>query len=186
MKLSPCACRTRQRENNARLFDLARGVRTLERARGQEYSERELKRIFGKWFRKSRRFLRVGQSRAKYFEEFLRACDTAQVALDEGGLLTAWQSAKKSTLPECAAVFKSSAARLLVALCLQLQRLAGEDVFPVMLRCRQALGHGTSAPASLLRTLVSKGILDLIEKGYTGKATHYRFVPKPDSKGIAV
>ncbi len=177
----------RAHENNARLFDLARGVKTLERERGQEYSERDLKRVFGRWFRKSRPCLRAGQTRAQYWDEFLRGGDVAQVALDEGGLLTAWQQTKKSEPPEWARVFKSAAGRMLVSLCWQLQKLAGEHDF--FLSCYSAGKLLQVTPvhtASLLRALVAKGVLRIVEKGCTGKATRYRFTDNPKPKTLAL
>ncbi len=172
-------------QNHGRLFDLARGVKTLERQRG-DFSDADLKRLFGKWYRLSRAHLRKTQSRAEYLEEFLQACDTALIALDEGGLLTAWQMAKKSPQPKAALTFKSAAARMLVSLCFQLQQLAGNEDF--FLSCHSAgklLKLTSVHTARLLRTLVGKGVLQLVEKGNlkTRKATRYRFTK---AKGILI
>lgn len=169
-------------QSHKRLFDLARGVKMLERDCG-ELSESDLERVFGKWHRISLPHLRPDRTRDKYFAEFLEACDCAEHPLDENALTLAWSMARTAPAPKVATKFKSAAARMLVSLCYQLQQLAGDKEF--FLSCRSAaqlLEVSHVQAARFLRLLARKGVLVVIEAGSpnTNRATRYRL------KGITV
>jgi hypothetical protein len=170
-------------QSHKRLFDLARGVKMLERDHG-ELSDADLARIFGKWHRLSLPHLRPDQTREKYFAEFLDACDCAEHPLDENALALAWSMAGTAPAPGAAAKFKSPKVRSLVCLCWQLQQLAGDKEF--FLSCRSAaklLEVSHVQTARFLRLLARKGVLKVVEAGSpnTNRATRYRF---KETKGM--
>ncbi len=117
------------------LFNLARGILTLERS-GQNLSSGELQAIFDRWYQSSLPNLRPEQSQAAYFQEFLDACDCVEHGLDENTLDRAWEQSKKVPLPAVAQNFKSRKVVELVCLCAQLQKIVGDREF--FLSCRSA------------------------------------------------
>jgi hypothetical protein len=178
---------SKEHTNHAKLFMLARGIKTLERERKKDLDDEEVVSIFDAWFEKAKIFLRENQPKEKYLEEFLIACDTAERPLDENALAIAWSKVKSSPVPVIASKFRSSPAKLLVALCLQLQLLAGDNMF--YLSCYSAaplIKTSHVHAARLLQKMVRDNILLVVEKGREGYATRYRFVPQPDSQGIAL
>lgn len=175
--------------SHRRLFNLARGVKTLERRSGGDFSEDDFQRVFSKWYKISQPYLRRG-SREKYFEEFLTAYDCAERGLDENILTMAWQKAQTAPLPQAASKFKSATMKKLIALCFQLQALVGEA--PFHLACRSAaelLKVSATQGARLLNTLTRRKVLSVVERGgaKTNRASRYRFAashfpptPKPE------
>lgn len=173
--------------SNSKLFALARGVLTLERQARKPLVESDLARIFSEWYARSVKFLRPNQSRDKYFEEFLNACDCAERPLDENPLALAWAQVQNAAFPEAAEQFKSSAGKKLVSLCWQLQLLAGEREF--FLACRSAaplLEITHVHVAAMMRKLVRRRILKIVEQYRMGRATRYRFGSMSGEKGIAI
>jgi len=167
---------TKIHANHNWLFQLARGVRALERERGTEYGDADLKRLFDLWHGQASPFLRPGQTCEEYFEEFLIACDCAERPLDENAVTTAWERVESAPLPQAASDFKSPAGKLLISLCWQLQLLAGESEF--YLSCYKAAPLLKVTPqqtAALLKQAVRKQILRVVEVWRTNRATRYRF-----------
>lgn len=164
--------------SHKRLFDLARGVLTLEKTRGK-LPQTELESLFGRWHGASLPFLRPECSKEDYFAEFLEACDRAEHGLDESVLNLAWMKSKTSPPPAVASDFKSLKISALICLCQQLQVCAREN--PFFLSCRSAAGIleiSHAEAARQLRLLVRRGVLKIIERGGpdTNRATRYKFV----------
>ena len=78
--------------------------------------------------------------------------------------------------PACAAEY-GEAARRLAGLCRELQRVAGDGPFYLAYRSTgDLLGIDRNRAGRLLGMLVADGVLNLISKGRTGRASEYRFV----------
>lgn len=181
-------CRARRsRTSNRRLFQLARGVLTLERQRGESLAEADLQRIFSDWYQLSLPYLRPGRAREKYFQEFLEKCDCACQPLDENSLKVAWEKAKTTPLPEAAALLRSQAAKRLLALSWQLQILAGDG--PFFVSCYDSARLLEITPqhsAGMMRKFSDLKILRVVEAGHEGRATRYRFAEPPKPKTITI
>lgn len=185
---SPPLCRTIQdavqlalpnktHQNNDRLFTLARAVKSLEIQSGN-FTPAQLREVFNQWFKLAAEFLRPEQTREDYMIQFLNAYASAKVPLGEGVIAQAWKSAQENPLPpEAVGNFEDGEKRLVVALCRELQIIAGQEPFYLSARTVQQLlkqdGHATAA--RWLRSLCVLQILTEIEKGSGIKASRYRF-----------
>ncbi|HTY57578.1 MAG TPA: hypothetical protein VMF59_02130 [Bacteroidota bacterium] len=171
-------------ENHHRLFLLARWVRSVEAHEGRLMPAEQYRNVFDQWFARND-FLRPDQTRDEYWLEFAGAYKDVRLPLGAGGPLeAAWRAALSSPPPGCASQFTDQKFILLVSWCRELQRLAGDK--PFYLSCRtvqQRLGLPTPPRAgTILRGLVAREILDLVDKGThrTGMASSYRYLPPLD------
>jgi hypothetical protein len=108
----------------------------------------------------------------------LNAYASAKVPLGEGVVAQAWKSAQENPLPlEAIKHFEHGKLRILVALCRELQSIAGKEPFYLSARTVQQLfkldSHATAA--RWLRSLCVLQILTEIEKGSGIRASRYRF-----------
>jgi hypothetical protein len=167
-------------QNHAALFTLARGVKMIEKRLGRPIAEQGLSEIFGLWHDAAKSWLRPEQTKQEYWTEFLEGYEKVKHPLDESTLQTAWETAQKSPLPKEAAQFEKPEIRLLVALCRELQRAAGNKAFYLPCRKVQMLMHPDSqdTAARWLRMLVRAKIVEVVERGGpdTNKATRYRYL----------
>ena len=167
-------------QNHKKLFVLARALKAVEKRRGREFSQEELRRVFGQWHVAARRWLRPEKSSDDYWFEFLEARDNAKYPLGEGVLQRAWEAAQKAPLPKVARQFETPSLRLLVALCRELQRAAGDAPFYLSYRMAQTLlrPQSSSTAALWLKGLVRSRVIKVIVKGgpETNKATRYRYL----------
>jgi hypothetical protein len=168
------------RQNHDRLFNLARGVRALEKTEGRVWNLRELEeRVFAPWYEQNRH-LNPEQTRAQYLNEFLMGYDLVRHPLGEGMLEATWAQSATCEPPAVAREFASPHLRRVVTWCLLLQRAAGNEPFFLSVRSVQGkLGLGKPQRASaILRRLVDAGILTEVEKGgpSTNRATRFRYL----------
>jgi hypothetical protein len=164
-------------QNNDRLFTLARAVKNLE-IQSAKFTPAQLREVFSRWFTRAAEFLRPEQTREDYMIQFLNAYASAKVPLGEGVISQAWKLAQEKPLPpEALENFEDSKLRLVVALCRELQIIAGQGPFYLSARTVQQLlkqeGHATAA--RWLRSLCVLQILTEIEKGSGVRASRYRF-----------
>ncbi len=164
-------------QNNERLFTLARAVKTLECQSGK-FTPAQLREIFNRWYALATKFLRPGLSRADYMVQFLNAYASAKIPLGEGAITEAWKLAQKNPLPpESLPDFPDGNMRLVVALCRELQIMAGREPFFLSARTVQRLlkqdGHATAA--RWLKSLCVLQILTETEKGSGIRASRYLF-----------
>jgi len=166
--------------SHSHLLTLARAVKTLERNRGAPFSPDQRREIFGRWYDEAAPFLRGEIPREDYFVEFLNSYRAAKYPIGDADLL-AWERALQNPLPpDVLPHFQKPETRLLLGLCVELQRIAGDQ--PFFLSCRTAskfLGHCTHrTAASWLSAFVSDGVLEEITKGSeaTKKASRYRWL----------
>ncbi|HMC65762.1 MAG TPA: bifunctional DNA primase/polymerase [Gemmataceae bacterium] len=108
--------------------------------------------------------------------EFVAAWSVKPRAGDIAGMVA---DATKMPTSTCASIYDDSAMRLLVALCLVLQRHHGER--PFFLSCRvasEAIGVGRTTVAAMLKTLAFDGIIEAVAPANreARKAAEWRFV----------
>ena len=164
-------------QNNDRLFTLARAVKTLEIQSGK-FTPAQLRDVFSRWYKLAAEFLRPEQTRDEYMTQFLNAYASAKIPLGEGIITQAWKQAQEKPLPpEAIENFEDQNLRLVVALCRELQIMAGKEPFYLSARTVQRLtkqeSHATAA--RWLRSLCVLKILDETEKGRGVRASRYRF-----------
>lgn len=119
----------------------------------------------------------------KPFEEtwidFIRAWERVKFPKGEEPIRQIFEMAKAAELPNAAMHFEDPRGKLLVSLCRELQRVAGDGVF--FLSCRTAgrlLGVDHSTAGGWLFLLIAEGLLVEVEKGSQKKrrATRFRYV----------
>lgn len=164
-------------QNNDRLFILARAVKTLENQSGK-FTPAQLRAVFSRWFQRATEFLRPEQTHDEYMTQFLNAYASAKIPLGEGVITQAWKQAQEKPLPpEAVENFEDQNLRLVVALCRELQIIAGQEPFYLSSRTVQRLtkqeSHATAA--RWLSSFCVLKILDEVEKGKGVRASRYRF-----------
>jgi len=167
----------RVHQNNDHLFTLARAVLNLEIQNGK-FSPRQLRGVFAQWFKHASQFLDPNQTRDDYMTEFMNAYASAKVPLGAGVIAQAWKYAQEKPLPpEAVELFGDQRLRIVVALCRELQIVAGSEPFYLSARTLQGLlkqdGHATAA--RWLRSLCVMEILTETEKGNGNRASRYRY-----------
>jgi hypothetical protein len=171
---------TRVHENNRLLFILARAVKALEE-QDKRFTPSQLKDIFGQWYARSVKFLRPGLSREDYMVEFMKAYQRAKYPLGSVVIPKAWKLAQEQPLPPEAKQFEDPKRQLLVALCKQLQALAGTEPFYLSARTVQRLfeqdTHSTAA--TWLHAFCALQIIQNVQPGNAKRATRYRYIAKP-------
>ena len=171
---------TRVHENNALLFTLARAVKALEEQE-TKFKPAQLKDIFQQWYARSVKFLRPGQTKEDYMIEFMKAYQRAKYPLGSVIIPKAWKLAQEQPLPPEAAQFEEPKRQLLVALCKQLQILAGNEPFYLSARTVQGLfkqeSHSTAA--TWLQAFCTLQIIKKVQQGNTKRATRYKYITQP-------
>ena len=108
------------------------------------------------------------------------ALPKVKYAAGHGIIATAWAAAQSSPIPDILQLaFDDERTWRLGAFCFQLQQLTGEE--PFFLSCRVAgslLECDHVRVSRLLRLMVTEGILEVIEKGTSRRATRYCWVGK--------
>jgi hypothetical protein len=174
---------TKPHQNNELLFELARGVLTLELLEHRTYSFAQILDVFNQWYERSLPFLRQGQTRDDYMTEFMTARKKAKHPLaSKADLINEiWNLAQTQPLPPEAKLFENRERQLLVALCYQLQLKNGSEPFHLSSRvCQRLLGHSDHNKASdWLLAFQAMGIIELATKGNARQATRYRYVSMP-------
>lgn len=164
-------------QNNDRLFTLARAVKSLELKSGK-LTPTQLRDVFARWHQRSAEFLRPEQSRDAYLIEFMNAYASAKIPIGQGVIEQAWKAVQERPLPAIAiATFEDHGMRLVIALCEELQRIAGVEPFYLSARTVQRLLKQQShvAAARLLRSLCVQEILLVAEQGSGVRASRYRY-----------
>ena len=164
-------------QNNDLLFKLARAVKALEKQSGN-FTPAQLRDVFNRWYALATDYLRPEQSHDEYMTDFMDKYATAKIPLGDGVIPQAWKLAQEKPLPpEAIENFQDPKIRLIVALCWELQHIAGQEPFFLSARTVQHLlkqeSHATAA--RWLRSFCVLKILTEIEKGGGVRASRYRF-----------
>jgi hypothetical protein len=159
---------------------LARAVKALEE-QGEKFTPEKLRDIFNQWHSKAEKFLRGEQSKEDYLMEFLKAYQKAKYPLGSVIIPKAWKAAQEQSLPPEADQFENPKRKLLVALCWQLQIIAGTSPFYLASRTAQRLlGQDThSTAATWLEALCALEIIKKVIPGTSKRAARYRYLRTP-------
>ena len=163
-------------KRHRQVFELARGLKAIPEL--SDANPQELKKYVRQWHKRS--FERIN---TKPFEEtwidFLKGWPKVRFPKGEEPMVEMFQRASCAELPEVATEYDQQALKLLVALCRELQRSAGERQF--FLSCRTAgrlLGVDHTTANRWLFLLTSDGVLKKVTPGERGKriAARYRYL----------
>ena len=162
------------RRNN-QVFDLARALKATTLA---DSDPRHLQSVVREWHRRALPFIGT-----KPFEEswinFLRAWPRVKFPKGTGPMAQIFAIAVAATLPEVAERYEQQQLKLLVSLCRELQRAAGDGPFFLSVRtAARLLGVDNSTAWRWLFLLEQDGILKVEARGdqKTWKATRYRYI----------
>ena len=161
-------------------FILARAVKAFEVCNRRKLPKAELPGAFAVWWNMADGQLPADADYDEYLFVFLDAYERAKHPLGCNVLEVAKERASKQPLPKVALSFKSPKLQLLVAVCYQLQHLAGESSFFLSIRTAAKLIDVRMETANAyLNGLVQQGVLVLEQRGTPGgrKASRYR-MPK--------
>jgi hypothetical protein len=158
---------------NRRIFDFARRLRAIPSVANSNV--KDLRAVVVEWHRRA-----LPTIATKAFEEtwldFAKAWQSVKFAAGTEPILAIWETAKKR-LPPAAAQYDDPTVRRLVALCCELQGIAGDK--PFFLDCRTA-GRLLEVPhvqaARWLKLLCLDGILQLVTPGIRRRAAEYRYI----------
>ena len=170
-----------EHQNHHHLFQLARICYTINHRRNTPLSQSELQDVFNQWHRMAAKHLRPEQTRDEYYFEFLEGLELVKYEIGNEPIVQAWERAQQNPLPKVAMQFEHQQVRLLVGLCRELQRAAGDA--PFYLSCRtvaRLLGHDThTTAANWLRGLALAKIIKVAKQGGpdTMKATRFHYRP---------
>ena len=172
------------------LFNFARMIRAFEMTIDRRIPQAEAGGVFNTWWQTAQadKLLPADASYDEYALLFEDAFHRARVPWGTDTLANAIKRAQSSPLPEAAARFSDPRLQLLVAVCFQLQKLAGDSPFFLSVRdCAEILGMKRLEDAGkMLNGLVLRGILDLVTKGLPGKnrATRFRYAALENGKAV--
>jgi hypothetical protein len=166
-----------------RLFALARALKAVL----PDATPEELRPVVAEWHRRAQPVVTAGFT--EVWAEFLVGWDRVKVPAGQGAVEAAFRRAQ-ATVPPARAVelYPEPQVRLLVALCRELQRVAGDG--PFYLDCRTAgrlVGvHYSTAWRLLAVAFVADGILLAGKKGSqaTRDANEYYYVDADDDVAL--
>jgi hypothetical protein len=179
-RLVSVATPTGKHQTHKYLFDLARGLRTLEvQEGGIKFPIDRVKEIFNVWHTSvPPEFL--SHSHEDYFMEFLACLNSVKVPLSiRNALKDALDNARSNALPAAAELVTDPAKKLLIAVCYQLQKIAGDAPFFLSARdCQKFLQRPWRTCAYWLSGLVVLGVLKVEKKAdfAAHKATRFRYI----------
>ena len=163
-------------ERNKRIFSFVRALKAIPAL--TDADAESVRGIVKEWHRRARPVIET-----KPFEEtwidFRRAWKRVILPLGDDPMGLMLERAVTTGLPTVALEYEQPELRVLVALCRELQRAAGER--PFWLACRtvqRLLGVGRVTAGRWLGLLVDDKILFLVEKGsrQTGRASRYCYI----------
>jgi hypothetical protein len=152
---------TKEHQNNSSLFALAGWVKRYENEIGRSATETELDFVFDQWCQPSQKFWRPELVRDDYDAEFRMAYSYRRHGFNENPLEVAIARAKAAPLPEIAGR-KSKTARLIAAICRELQNLMGASPWFLPTRSLyERMGVHWTTVANCLRWFDCKKIIRL-------------------------
>ncbi len=166
-------------KRNRAVFNFARHLKALPHL--ADATAQQLRPLVKEWHRRALPVIRT-----KPFDEtwidFIFAWDRVAYPVDQSLVDLAAETAKSAEPPAEAAEYDTPEVRLLAAICRELQRSVGDDVFFLSCRTAQRL-LGTKdhvKPSRWLRLLEYDGLLEVVIRGSLkgGRATRYRYTGK--------
>lgn len=164
-------------QRHRQVFEFARALKALPSYRDADV--KSLDWAIRAWHEQAKPFIET-QSFEETLIDFRKGWDKVRFPRGEKSMAVIVERAFSAEVPEVATKYESPSVRLLVALCRELQRAAGDG--PFYLSCHTAgrlLGSDHKSANRWLFLLTDDGILETVEKGSnrTQKATRYRYLP---------
>jgi hypothetical protein len=108
--------------------------------------------------------------------DFRSAWELVKFPAGEGPIATMYEKAISKKPPKCADMYQQSQLKALVALCRELQRVAGEEPFFLAGRvAAEQIGVDHKTAARWLKMLCMDRVLELAERGTRHQASEYRY-----------
>lgn len=162
------------------LFRFARALKAFEVTTGHKVDVKDLRIALDDWWHKAKGRLPEDADREEFLLLLEDAFARARTPLGSNVLAEAIKRAEQEPLPKSASAFTALKLRRLIAVCYHLQRLSQNAPFFLGVRdAAKIVGSRSSEHASaLLKGLVRRGILKVVESGQPGgrRATRFRFV----------
>ncbi len=161
------------------LFKYARAIRAFEMTTNMRIKQADVPNWFAEWWRtaQAEKLLPDDASYDEYLILFEDAFARAKVPLGLNALETAIKRAEKAPLPAAAKQFTDPKMQMLVGVCFQLQKLAGDSPLFLSVRdCAKIYGTKSLGTASaILNGFLRRNILRLAKKGLPGGKLATRF-----------
>jgi hypothetical protein len=157
----------------------ARAIKSFEQNSGHKLDSEGLDVVFSSWWRTAKPYMKDGETFAVQRVQFQLAYSKVKFALGENALDEAILRADKDPLPKSTIRYEGSPKlQRLVAVCYQLQLLAGNNPFFISTRSAAKLMGSDSASfgSDMLNGLVLDGVLKLIVRGSRGTRRSSRFI----------
>ena len=163
------------------LFIFCRALKAFEITTGVTLPSKELDNAFAGWWSEAHPLMPDGSDFDECRYEFQRTFQKTRTPLGSNPLEEAIRMADDNPFPVQAERYQSAKIKRLIAVCAQLQSIAGDAAFFLGVRDAAAI-LGTKkgeTGAIFMQGLVSDNILTLIQKGTPGgsRASRYRFNP---------
>ena len=166
-------------KRNKQVFELARAFKAIPSLAGAKLND--LKPYVREWHRQALPVIKTHPFEETWID-FIRAWPRVKFPKGNEPIALAFEAAKDSDPPAVASEYEQSELRLLVTLCQELQRIAGNN--PFFLDCRAGarllnVDH-TTVWRWLTVLLVTDGVLKIVQRGSQAsrKATRYRYLPE--------
>jgi hypothetical protein len=165
---------TARGQRHRKIFEFARHLKAIPELSGAD--AQFLRRFVEEWHRQALPFIAT-----KPFEEtwldFCEGWDKVKFAAGSEPIAALFAQAMRRGTPACAEWYEQPQVRSLVALCRELQKLAGESAF--FLDCRTA-GRLLSVEHKVawrwLRLLIREDVLQVVSVGTRHRASEYRYL----------
>jgi len=160
------------------LWTFARAVRLFEINTKTRLPANELENAFNYWWNLAKDHFPDGE-RDEFLFQFEDCCAKAKYPLGCNVLAQAIEQAKHRPAPKEANDFTSAKIKLLIGVCYQLQKGAGENAFFLGVRdAAKLMQCKTQTAVAFMNGLVTKGILALEQKGTMAgrRASRFRYV----------
>jgi hypothetical protein len=170
------------KSNGDPVFKFARAVKAFELTMDARLPEKELPGAFNVWWSMAESILPPDTDREECLYLFMDAYDKAKHPLGSNVIQNALDRVKSSSPPPEANRYESPKLKILVHLCYELQRLAGDSPFFLSVRdAARAVGLSVKSVhvvSAFMHGLHRDGIIKPVEIGKPGgcRATRYRYV----------
>lgn len=170
------------KSNGDPVFKFARAVKAFELTMDARLPEKELPGAFNVWWSMAESILPPDTDREECLFLFMDAYDKAKHPLGSNVIQNALDRVKSSSPPPEANRYESPKLKILVHLCYELQRLAGDSPFFLSVRdAARAVGLSAKSVhvvSAFMHGLHRDGIIKPVEIGKPGgcRATRYRYV----------
>jgi hypothetical protein len=187
------ACTRAENKADKKSFEVARGVKALDKKMGRRLTTVERLSVFGEWYRLSQKFLDPAKTRDDYLTDFLAQVAKVRVPTGEGETKQkALEAVSKLALSELPMIPEMPNApeswRRVLAYHRELSRLSGGNKYFLSYRDAAKVYSGLTPPKAhnITLALVTVGVIEIVRKGKAGlnsrQAAEFRYLlPEPES-----